>query len=524
MIPWPQADAPPRGAADTWDTDAGTILAAEVFDSGAPPEPQPTGFAANAGAGSSPGAAVTLPTITVDGYALALVGVNGTGTTVSGEPAGWTLLAGPADSSTTQRAWLYGRPVTTADSGTTHTWTLSQGVRWTVVGVVAPGMGGVDTLAAVLDGTDDTTVDVPSITPTVDDTYRVALLHTRTTTAGTTATPPAGWTELADVITTNASTPWLGGYVAGVQLTGQAGQAQAAATGSFSASSRDLGWQVTLAPAGGAPATWVGSGATLTATADPAAFVPGEASWGGSGATVTATADPATFTPGTATWAGSTAAVLATAEAASFSPGSATWIGSTAAVIATAAPGSFQGDSLAVWEGSGATVTATAAPGEFVPGAVSWEGSGATITASPDAGSFTPGPASWIASGATLTATAAPGEWTPGPVTWAGTGATITADASTSGFVPGEAMWAAEGATLTATADDGIWTPGDAEWLGSIGIVLFTADPGEWVTASPDTPRHIAITWTTRTVAVSAASRAVDVTSATRRVTIGAHT
>ena len=88
------------------------------------------GFGNTAGTASNTSLSCTLPTITEDGTAYMLVGTNVL-TTFTTPPSGWTLVDGPRDnSSNTQRAWLYKRAVTSADSGASVTATVATGSRW----------------------------------------------------------------------------------------------------------------------------------------------------------------------------------------------------------------------------------------------------------------------------------------------------------------------------------------------------------------------------------------------------------
>jgi hypothetical protein len=211
------------------------------------------GFAGSPGSSQTATPTATLPTITTAGKAYTVVGTNlGPTTTVTTPPSGWALEAGPVDNaSNNMRVWLYSKDVTAADSGGTFSMTLSGASRWCVVGAVLPSGSGIDVIAQWTDNTDDTTIDIPAITPTAADTYRLVLLYDRSVSGALTVAPPAtgGWTELADVCSTNGSGARFGGWAGGVQLTGQNGVAQATAQATYSTSARNAGWQLTIAPA-----------------------------------------------------------------------------------------------------------------------------------------------------------------------------------------------------------------------------------------------------------------------------------
>jgi hypothetical protein len=218
------------------------------------------GFAGSPGSSQTATPTATLPTITTAGKAYALVGTNlGSTTTVTTPPSGWVLEAGPVDNaSNNMRVWLYSKDVTSADTGGTFTLTLSGASRWGVGGAYLPGGAGIDVSVQWIDNTDDTSIDIPAITPGVADAYRLVLVYDRSVSGALSVTPPGGWNELADVCSTNGSGARFGAWVGGVQLVGQSGVAQGIASATYSTSARNNGWQLTIAPAA---TTVTGSGA-----------------------------------------------------------------------------------------------------------------------------------------------------------------------------------------------------------------------------------------------------------------------
>lgn len=217
---------------------------------------------------------VTLPTIPVGFNGRALIGVytnNGTNPMVSA-PSGWGLSDGPVIDGNGQTGWLYTKTITSADSGTTLTWTLTAAARPTIGGILVPDYTAVSAVADYIQATQDTVISTVAITPAVDNGLDVILNAPKFfTTIGGSMIPPAGWTEQVDVVTNQAGGPWWGAYVATRVMTGQNGVSQAAPTFTSSGSNmvRTVGFRVVLMPATvslTAAAPLSGSG-TLSATA-----------------------------------------------------------------------------------------------------------------------------------------------------------------------------------------------------------------------------------------------------------------
>ncbi|MBT9255364.1 hypothetical protein KMZ30_07235 [Phycicoccus sp. KQZ13P-1] len=228
------------------------------------------GFGNTPGSSQNNALSATLPTITDDGVAYIVLGINLTTATLTSEPAGWTLVEGPVNNANNNmRVWLYKKSVTSADSGASISATSSAAGRWTVVGLYAPGADDLGVVQQWTDGSADTTLSIDAITPLVDDTFRAILIFDRYSSSTGSVTPPTGWTELADLCTTNTSGARFGGYAAGVQLVGQAGVSQAATSATYTAAAQNIGWQFTIRPAAAtgvsADAALAGSGAVTAA-------------------------------------------------------------------------------------------------------------------------------------------------------------------------------------------------------------------------------------------------------------------
>lgn len=213
----------------------------------------PVGFGNVPADTTSNTATVTLPTITTAGYVAIVVGLNSATNDVFSAPAGYYRSAdSPITTGTTQRGSLWFKAVTSADSGLTLTFGLSASQRWVVGGVYVPGAGGLGATVNWVDDSGDTSLDIPAITPAHPDALRLVIASVRYTSAAGTTAEPSGWTEYYDQCTSNASGARVGIWIGGVQLTGQQGVAQTAATGTHSTGSRNAAWELTLTPTGNA--------------------------------------------------------------------------------------------------------------------------------------------------------------------------------------------------------------------------------------------------------------------------------
>ncbi|MGN6245094.1 MAG: hypothetical protein ACTHQ3_15690 [Motilibacteraceae bacterium] len=273
------------------------------------------GFSGSPGSSQTATATATLPTIATAGYAVAVIGTNvATTTTITSAPAGWTLLDGPYDNgSNNMRVWLYGKAVTSADSGAAFSATMSATGRWAVAGAYLPGASAIDVSLQWIDNTDDLSIDVPAITPGVADAYRLVVVFDRSASGALTVTPPAGWDELADVCSTNTSGARFGGWAGGVQLAGQTGVAQGTASATYSVSARNSGWELTVAPA--ATSTTYQATGTVSASSSVAGAVTAVLLMAGTVAGVSGVSGAATRVPQVLQASGTVAATSSAAGA-----------------------------------------------------------------------------------------------------------------------------------------------------------------------------------------------------------------
>lgn len=231
----------------------------------------PIAISASPGATQDSAPTVTLPTITKAGYAYVQIGINVTTSEVSAAPAGWSPLAGPINNgSNNQRVWLYGKALAPADSGAVIAWALTAGGRWDISGFFVPEADALGVATTFVDNTTDANLSVPGITPATDNALLAYTAYTRTASGDTQTTQPAGWTELIDRMTTNASGARFGGVAAYRQLSGQAGVAQPAITPTFSPNAaRGIGFVFTVPQPPPRRRVYIKRGGALVPLLDP---------------------------------------------------------------------------------------------------------------------------------------------------------------------------------------------------------------------------------------------------------------
>lgn len=151
---------------------------------------------------SNPTASITLatPAGTVAGnVVIAQLSIRGgTGVSITGVPAGWTL-ADRTNSGTTLAQFVYWR-VATASEPASHTWTLGSSARYSAIAAsfeaVLPS-NPVDAILAAALTSNTTSFTAPAVTTTVANTMLVAMFGAGEGTQ--TFTPPAAMSELDDL-------------------------------------------------------------------------------------------------------------------------------------------------------------------------------------------------------------------------------------------------------------------------------------------------------------------------------------
>jgi hypothetical protein len=173
-------------------------------------------------------------------------------------PSGVAILDGAAlgNGDGVGQSWLLKRAVGSADSSTTLSGGTfgGTGPRWGVTVVIGSGENFDGVTAYQSTNSLSATPGVPAITPIHADCLDLILggIHSGTVGTPSTASPPAGFTEIQDWSTTVGTGQEVGGYAAWRQLTGQAGVAQAAtALVGVSPTARAQLWRLTMAPGSG---------------------------------------------------------------------------------------------------------------------------------------------------------------------------------------------------------------------------------------------------------------------------------
>ena len=193
-------------------------------------------------------ASFTLPAgITANSIAYVLVNF-GAASTATATLSGWTLVDGPYSLNNAVVHYLFKKTVGTADSSTSQTVTFSVGSAWAITGIVAQATQ--DTLSAKTQDTSFVTSSaVQGFTPVANNCLAVSLIAAQhaasTATGGTAAT---GWTRQVDDASGPTTSPIAENVLDTVQLTGQAGVAQAATTVTWASNTRTTKWVLTLAP------------------------------------------------------------------------------------------------------------------------------------------------------------------------------------------------------------------------------------------------------------------------------------
>lgn len=231
--------------------------------------------------------------------------------------SGWTV-DGPyqADAGTgVTYSFLLSRAVGTADSGTTHTGTLSAGTpRWRIQSMVISSGAVVGTPVHLADATADTTTNYPAFTPGAADCDAILIAGMTSVSGQLTmaATPPTGYSTLFEDESNYGSANEIGLLFSRRAMTGQNGVLQAATTGTNTKTHRANTWAIVVQPtSGGGGGTQVAPtrvGATavaapaITTTAGSISFPSGSAA--GDVAIISACYNPNVITtPAPAGWA-----------------------------------------------------------------------------------------------------------------------------------------------------------------------------------------------------------------------------
>lgn len=252
---------------------------------------------ANSGTTSSTAMTATLPGAAAAGHVAVFWADSGTATghTVTG-PTGWTEhVNGPNAGNC--KPGLWSKTLTTADiTAGTVTATRSAAGAWSVVLAVYSGTVGPDVLSAAGASTTPTAAPViPTVTPSVADCLRLGFLATQVSTAATAGTqtaPPAGWSLVGQTIDTSSVNSRRLAIVDSIQLSGQAGVAQATASATTDQTVTYVCYSLTLAPS----LTTAAASLAVTATLNPGAV---RATTTGASLAVTATLSAAATVTGT---------------------------------------------------------------------------------------------------------------------------------------------------------------------------------------------------------------------------------
>lgn len=222
-------------------------------------------FANTALASQTNSPSFTLPSGIKDGdEGLMQLSCNGASALLN-DSAGWTVVDGPqTNPSSTLRSWLLRKTLAASDAGSTVTFALSAGFRWTVSGVVTFGVD-MDSLSATawLDNTDDLNLAIPSIVPAAGFGYDLFVLAgiRYASTTGKNVTPVAPWTELQDQATTNGTSPTFGTWVGQSYVSkANSGSATSAVNMTYGANARNNAWIVAVPYPGRIEERWTGTG------------------------------------------------------------------------------------------------------------------------------------------------------------------------------------------------------------------------------------------------------------------------
>lgn len=171
-------------------------------------------------------------------------------------PQGWTLLDGPTDNGTTQRAWIYHRRLVTGDPN--PTWTLSQSVRPTGILGVYRGVDPDNPVHAsrVLTATSSSTSQSASSVTTTVDSWVVSAWLTKFTGVGATnpGTVPGGThTACASASSNPGTNPGSAALLGHVTANPVTAGTHGAYTATYTTASTGLNAQLALLPAGTTP-------------------------------------------------------------------------------------------------------------------------------------------------------------------------------------------------------------------------------------------------------------------------------
>jgi hypothetical protein len=204
---------------------------------------------------SSPSGSITIPAGASAGdVGLLWLSINSGSATLTTAPSGWTIVGSLIANSTSHRAVLYQRTVTssgTGSPGSTVSWT------WSATGHISAGIvtsdsptGAIDTSTTWNDNTADTTLAPSSITPGVANAVIFYLISTRAAAGPVTLTSsfPGTATEILDDFAN-----WSSGVVPGVHAATKtvatgAGVAVTSGTGTYSTAVTKVGWAISVPP------------------------------------------------------------------------------------------------------------------------------------------------------------------------------------------------------------------------------------------------------------------------------------
>lgn len=307
----------------------------------------------------------TLPGSLADGdFCIALASSNSS-SSVGLTATGWTA-EDTVQTSTALTTRLLSKVLAASDSGGSVSWTWDSSRRWTLSWIILRDTAGVLDNHTQSNLNSTSTQRWFSLTPVADDCMLVGLGVWRILSgAGTgTVTPNGAWTEFADQVSSQSTSPEYGAVGQYQQLSGGGGAATGNQDGSFVTQSANLSsmWTISVAP-GTSSATVVGPAATATALA-PAGTVSAQKNptISGPAATATASAPAGTVSAG-ATVSGPTATSTWDAPAGTVVIGGspdATVVGEVATATAEALAGTVATERNVTIAGPVATATARA--------------------------------------------------------------------------------------------------------------------------------------------------------------------
>lgn len=211
---------------------------------------------------------VTFPTGAAAGHVAVLQLHTPTGVATVTDPSGWTVHVNGDGGNTKLGLWSKTLDATDITNGGL-TLTRSAGSSNSWICETYSGCAGPDALSAQQATTTGTTsVTIPAVTPVANDTRRLAIVAARVVTAATNAThtAPASWTSVGESIDAHATNQRRLSFVDRIQLTGQAGVAQATATATTDQSVTYQSYSLTLAPSA-APLAVAGAASTTSSAA-----------------------------------------------------------------------------------------------------------------------------------------------------------------------------------------------------------------------------------------------------------------